>query len=82
MTATIQALPVKRSPEALRWGLCFTLALSFHAAGAVALFARWGEDSDLVANAPVIMVALAPASVSPNVTPNESPPGSPSLAWT
>ena len=75
MTATIQALPVKRGPEALRWGLCFALALSFHAAGAVALFARWGEDSDLVANAPVIMVALAPASVSPNVTPDELPPG-------
>ena len=75
MPATIQALPVTRSPEALRWGLCFALALCFHAAGAVALFARWGEDSDLVVNAPVIMVALAPASVSPNVTPNESPPG-------
>jgi len=63
MTATIQALPARHSPEALRWGFCFALALSFHAAGAAALFAQWGEDSDLVANAPVVMVDLAPAPV-------------------
>ena len=75
MTATIQAPPARRRPEVLRWVFCFALALGFHAAGAAALFARWGEDSDLVANAPVIMVALAPLSVSPNVTPNDSPPG-------
>jgi protein TonB len=59
----------------LRWGFCFALALSFHAAGAAALFAQWGEDSDLVASAPVVMVDLAPVSVSSNVTPNELPPG-------
>jgi protein TonB len=75
MTTTIQAPPVRHSPEALRWGFCFALALSFHAAGAAALFGQWGEDSDLVANAPVVMVDLAPVSVSSNVTPNELPPG-------
>jgi protein TonB len=48
----------------------------FHAVGAAALFARWSEDSDLVANAPVIMVDLAPAAVSPNIT-NDVPPGPP-----
>jgi periplasmic protein TonB len=75
MTATLQALPAGHSPEALRWGLCFALALGFHAAGAAALFAERGEDSDLVANAPVVMVDLAPVPVSSNVRPNELPPG-------
>jgi protein TonB len=64
----------KRWPEAARWGACFVFAVAFHAAGAAALFARWSEDSDLVANAPVIMVDLAPVAVSPNIT-NDVPPG-------
>ena len=64
-----------RWPEAARWGACFALAAAFHAVGAAALFARWTEDSDLVANAPVIMVDLAPFAVSPNITPNKLPPG-------
>jgi protein TonB len=64
----------KRWPEAARWGACFVFAVVFHAAGAAALFARWSEESDLVANAPVIMVDLAPVAVSPNIT-NDVPPG-------
>ena len=64
-----------RWPEAARWGACFALAIAFHAIGAAALFARWSEDSDLVANAPVVLVDLAPVAVSPNITPNELPPG-------
>jgi periplasmic protein TonB len=64
-----------RWPEAARWGACFALALAFHAAGAAVLFARWTEDSDLVANAPVVLVDLAPVAVSPSITPNELPPG-------
>jgi protein TonB len=75
MIAARQASPVRRWPNAARWGGCFALALAFHAAGAAALLARWGEDSDLVANAPVVMVELAPAPVSPNIAPNELPPG-------
>jgi periplasmic protein TonB len=59
----------------LRWSACFALALCFHAAGAAALLARWNESSDLVANAPLIMVDLAPVAVSPETTPNELPPG-------
>jgi len=65
----------RRWPEAWRWGACFTLALCFHAAGAAAMLARWSESSDLVANAPLIMVDLAPVAVSPDTTPNELPPG-------
>lgn len=64
----------RRWPESLRWGTCFALALSFHAAGAAALLARWSDDSDLVANAPVIMIDLAPMPVAPEVTPTEVPP--------
>src|SRR5262245_50983629 len=75
MAAATQALPARRRSEILRWGFCFALAIGFHAAGAAALFARWSEDADLVANAPVVMVELAPVSLSPNVTPNELPPG-------
>ena len=63
-----------RWPEAARWGACFAFAFAFHAAGAAALFARWSEDSDLAANAPVIMVDLAPVAVSPNIT-NDVPIG-------
>ena len=65
---------MRRMPQTLRWGICFTLALGFHAAGAAALMARWNESSDLVANAPVIMIDLAPVAVAPTTTPNEVPP--------
>ena len=62
---------VRRWPETLRWGACFALALCFHAAGAAALLAHWSEDSDLVANAPVVMIELAPVPVAPDLTPTE-----------
>jgi protein TonB len=66
---------MNRWPELTRWGACFALALFFHAAGAAALLARWNEDSDLVANAPVITIELSPVSAAPELTPNELPPG-------
>jgi protein TonB len=65
----------RRRPEALRWGICFALTLCFHVAGAAALMARWTESSDLVANAPLIMIDFAPLPVAPEITPNELPPG-------
>jgi len=65
----------RRWPDAARWGACFALALCFHAAGAMALLARWNDSTDLLANAPVIMIDLAPEAVAPDVTPNELPPG-------
>jgi protein TonB len=71
----LRGFSFKQWPEAVRWGACFALAVAFHAAGAAALFARWNEHSDLVANAPVVMVDLAPVAVSPNITPNKLPPG-------
>lgn len=70
------SIAVRRWSDELRWGVCFALALCFHAAGAAALLAHWNEDDDdLVANAPVIMIELGPVAAAPNVTPNELPPG-------
>lgn len=61
--------------ESLRWGACFALALCFHGAGAAALMARWNEDGDRVASAPLIMIELAPVPVAPATEPNDTPPG-------
>ncbi len=58
-----------------RWGLGMTLALGFHGAGAAALLAHWHESADQVANAPVVLVDLAPMAVAPTTVPNEQPPG-------
>jgi protein TonB len=60
--------------QSLRWGVCFALALGFHAAGAAALLAKWNESSDLAANAPLIMIDLAPVAAAPETTPNDMPP--------
>ena len=65
---------VSRWPESWRWGICFALALCFHFAGAMALVAKWNESSDLAANAPVIMIDLAPVAAAPEVVPNDMPP--------
>ena len=61
--------------SSLRWGVCFVLALGIHAAGAAALLAHWREDSDSVANAPVIMIELAALPVAPDIKPTDAPPG-------
>src|SRR5260221_148752 len=65
----------RRWPESVRWTVCFALAVAFHVAGAAALMARWNDDSDLVANAPVITIELAALPGAPETTPNELPPG-------
>lgn len=75
MNAARKTMMMRRWPDALRWGACFAFAIFFHAAGAVAMLAHWGEDADLLANAPVIMIDLAPVPVAPEITPNELPPG-------
>jgi periplasmic protein TonB len=75
MNATREIPAVRRWPEVLRWSVCFALALSFHAAGAAALLARWSEESDQVVNAPLIMIELAALPVAPETKPTEVPPG-------
>jgi protein TonB len=74
MNALRDIVAVRRWPETLRWGVCFALALGFHAAGAAALLAHWSEDSDLVANAPVVMIELAALPIAPDIVPTEVPP--------
>jgi periplasmic protein TonB len=64
-----------RAVDALRWGACFSFVLTFHAAGAMALLAQWNSAPDLVTNAPVIMIELAPLPVAPQATPSEVAPG-------
>ena len=64
-----------RVKDIARWGLCFAFVLGFHAAGAAALLAHWNDDADLVANAPVITIDLAPMAVAPQTQPTELPPG-------
>ena len=74
MNATREIVAVRRWPDALRWGGCLALALGIHAAGAAVLLG-WGEAPDSVANAPLIMIELAPLPVAPESKPTEIPPG-------
>jgi protein TonB len=76
MIAEREATVARRWPDALRWGLCLSLALSLHAAGA-ALLLPWNESFDEAANAPVIMIELSEVPVAPDVTPTQLPPGPP-----
>lgn len=64
-----------RGKDVARWGLCFTFVLGFHAAGAAALLARWSDPADLVINAPVITIDLAPVAAAPAAAPADLPPG-------
>ena len=75
MNEVRQIVFLRRWPETLRWGACFALALGFHAVGVAALLAHRTENSDLVANAPVITIELAPLAVAPDTKPSELPPG-------
>ena len=75
MNAAGKPSMARRSSDTLRWGACFALALSFHAAGAAALLARWSDDSDAVASAPIILIELAPLPVAPAIVPTQLPPG-------
>ena len=75
MTAAGATLGRRQWPELVRWLVCFTLALFFHVAGAVVLMARWQDDLDAVASAPIILVDLAPLAVAPQTQPTELPPG-------
>jgi periplasmic protein TonB len=75
MNATGVTQPMRFWPESARWAVCFMLAVAFHVAGAAPLLARWNNNDDLVANAPVITIELAALPVAPETTPNEIPPG-------
>ena len=65
----------RRWPDLARWFVCFLIALCLHVGGVFALLAHWSETADLVANAPIVMVELAPVAVAPQTQPTELPPG-------
>jgi protein TonB len=57
------------------WAICFALAIGMHAAGAMALLARFVDTANAVANAPVVTIDLAPIPVAPDTKSSELPPG-------
>jgi protein TonB len=57
-----------------RWALCFAVVLAAHVAGAAALLARW-DNNELMANAPVINIDLAPFAAAPEIVPTDMPIG-------
>lgn len=63
-----------RLSATLRWGACFGIALGVHVAGAAALLARLSDESTQAANAPVIMIDMAPVSAAPTTVPNDVAP--------
>lgn len=65
---------IRRMPASLRWSACFVAALGIHAAGAAVLLAHWEPASDQIANAPVIMIDLAPIAVAPQTVQSDMPP--------
>jgi len=60
--------------EILRWGLCFAAVTLAHVAGAAILMNRSPAD-DLLANAPVITIDLAPVAATPENAPTDIPLG-------
>jgi protein TonB len=60
--------------DTLRWTLCFAAVVAVHALGAAALMART-DDSDILPNAPVITIDLAPMPVAPEIVPTDTPVG-------
>lgn len=65
---------IGRVPATLRWSVCFVAALGIHVAGAAVLLTHWQADSDQVANAPVIMIDMAPIAVAPQTVETDMPP--------
>ncbi|WP_168192780.1 energy transducer TonB family protein [Undibacter mobilis] len=65
---------MRRVPATLRWSVCFVAALGIHFAGAAVLLSHWQPVSDQAANAPVVMIDLAPIAVAPQTTETDLPP--------
>jgi protein TonB len=74
-TTASDRLPLARPGDGRRWGVCLTLALTLHVAGAAALLAYWRADAEEVANAPLIMIELAALPAAPETAPSDLPPG-------
>jgi len=80
VTADSRIAPAQTPRWDRRWSICLAAAVFFHATAAAALFSRWNEFPDQVANTPIITVELAALPVAPDVAPSDAPPGPPQTA--
>jgi protein TonB len=62
-------------PRGLRWVGCFALVLGVHAAAAAALIGHWQAPLMPVADAPPILIDLAPTPATPVTPPSNVTPG-------
>ena len=75
VTADSRIAPAQASRRDRRWSICLAAAVFFHVTAAAALFSRWNDFPDQVANAPIITIELASLPVAPDVVPSDAPPG-------
>ena len=75
MSAAGQGMMLPRVSEGARWAACFALVLAAHAAAAGALIGHWRAPISPLANAPAILVDLAPAPAAPATPTSEAAPG-------
>ncbi|HSV23265.1 MAG TPA: energy transducer TonB [Xanthobacteraceae bacterium] len=61
--------------DAMRWGICFALAIAAHGAAAWALLLNPSSDSDFDAGAPVVMIELPKAPAAFATPPSDLTPG-------
>src|SRR6266699_876675 len=73
---TSLAAPLENSRHgALRWGICFAVAVATHGAAAWALLGHAPSDSGFDAGAPVVMIELPEALAAFTTPPTELAPG-------
>jgi protein TonB len=74
-TTADDRLPFTQPKDRRRRRASLLAALALHVAGAGVLLAYWRADTEDVANAPLVLVELAPLPAAPETTPSEQPPG-------
>jgi protein TonB len=61
--------------DAIRWGVCFAVAIAVHGAAALALLHKPSSGSDFDAGAPVVMIELPEAPAAFATPPSDLAPG-------
>jgi periplasmic protein TonB len=73
---TSLAMPLGNSRyDAMRWGVCFAVAVAAHGAAALALLLNPSLESDFDAGAPVVMIELSEAPAAFATPPSDLAPG-------
>jgi protein TonB len=73
---TSLAMPLGNSRhDAMRWSVCFAVAIAAHGAAALALLLNPSSDSDFDAGAPVVMIELPEAPAAFATPPSDLAPG-------